>query len=117
MLTDFGKLTRGIFGLVTVLKVDSEEVDGGRCVRGRDGTLCFNAKDRGRACSVNIERIMNEENDWDHNVEEDTAQWPVDCVSRDKVVQVLNEMKMSRTFRCITGVDCCQWGSRNSSDG
>ena len=34
-------------------------------------------------------RIMNEESDWDHNVEGDA----VDCVSREEVVQALNKMK------------------------
>ena len=34
---------------------------------------------------------MNEENDWDHNVEGDAVHGPVDCVSRDKVLQVLQQ--------------------------
>ena len=39
---------------------------------------------------VNFGRItwMNEENDWDHNVE-----GPVVCVRREEVIQVLNEIK------------------------
>ena len=40
-----------------------------------------------------MKRIMNEENDWDHNVEGDAVEVPVNCVSIDKVVQALNEMK------------------------
>ena len=30
-----------------------------------------------------MERILNEENDWDHSVEGDAAGTPVDCVHRD----------------------------------
>ena len=64
-----------------------------------------------------VERIMNEENDWDH-VERDTVEGPVGCVSREEMVQVLNENRKSLwTSEGIIGVDCCQWGSRNSSDG
>ena len=33
-----------------------------------------------------MERIMNEENDWDHNVEGDTVEGPVVRVSREEVV-------------------------------
>ena len=44
------------------------------------------------------ERTMNEENDWDHNIEGDA----VDCLCRDKVVPELNKMDIT----CITGVDC-----------
>ena len=39
------------------------------------------------------ERIMNEENDWDHNVEVDAVECSVDCASREDMVQALNEMK------------------------
>ena len=40
-----------------------------------------------------MERIMKVENDWDHNVEGDVVEGPVVCVSREEVLQVLNEMK------------------------
>ena len=41
-----------------------------------------------------MKRIMNDENDWliMWNVE-----GPVDCVSRDEEVQVLNEMKIRKS--------------------
>ena len=38
-------------------------------------------------------RSMNEENDWDHNVEGDAVEGPVVTVNREKVLQPLNEMK------------------------
>ena len=40
-----------------------------------------------------MERIINEENDWDHNVEGDAVEGPVACVSREEVLQALNEMR------------------------
>ena len=40
-----------------------------------------------------IEMVMNDGNDWDHDVEGDAVEGPVDRVSRDEVVQVLNETK------------------------
>ena len=36
-----------------------------------------------------MERIMNEENDWNHNLG-DTLEGPVVCVSREEVLQALN---------------------------
>ena len=50
-------------------KADSKEVEGGRCMRGRDGRLFFGKKERGKVWKDYMERIMNEENDWDHDVE------------------------------------------------
>ena len=40
-----------------------------------------------------MERIMNEGSDWDDSVEGDAVDDPVVCVSREKVLQSLNEMK------------------------
>ena len=58
-----------------------------------------------------MEMTTNDENGWDHNVEGDAVEGSVVCVSREEVVQVLNEMKIGRetpwTFRSITGVVCC----------
>ena len=39
------------------------------------------------------EIIINEENDWDHNVEGNAVEGPVVCVSRVGMLQALNEMK------------------------
>ena len=43
-----------------------------------------------------MERIMNEENDWDHNVEGYAEEGPVICVSREEVLQALNEIKTGK---------------------
>ena len=43
-----------------------------------------------------MERIMNEENDWDHNGEGDAVESPVVCVSREEMLQALNEMKTGK---------------------
>ena len=43
-----------------------------------------------------MERIMNEENDWVHNVEGDAVEGPVVCVSREEVLQASNEMKTGK---------------------
>ena len=43
-----------------------------------DGKLCFSEKERGNVGENYMEGVMNEENDWDHGVEEDAAEDPVD---------------------------------------
>ena len=43
-----------------------------------------------------MERIMNEENDWEHNVEADAVEGPVVFVSREEVLQAINEMKTGK---------------------
>ena len=62
-------------------------------MRGSDGKLCFSEKERGKVWKNYMEWIMNEENDWDRNVEGDVVEGPVVCVSREEVLQELNVMK------------------------
>ena len=62
-------------------------------MRGSHAKLCFSEKDGGKAWKNYMERIMNEENDWGHNEEGDAIEGPVICVSREEVLQALNENK------------------------
>ena len=55
--------------------------------------MFFSEKERGRVWRDYMEGIMNEENDWDCNVEGDAVEGPIVCVSREEVLQALNEMK------------------------
>ena len=51
---------------------------------------------------------MNEENYWDGNVEGDAVEGLVVCISREEVLQALNDNRKSPwTFTSITTVDCC----------
>ena len=65
-------------------------------MRGSDGKLCFIEKERGKVWKGYMERIMNEKNDWDNNVERDAVEGPVVSVSREKLLQALNEMKTGK---------------------
>ena len=58
-------------------------------MRGSEGKLCFSENERGKVLKDYVERIMNEENDRDRNVEGEL----VVCVSMEEVLQALNEMK------------------------
>ena len=41
-----------------------------------------------------MESIMNEEKDWDHNVEVGAVEGPVESVCRDEVVQASKERRL-----------------------
>ena len=82
-----------VFKLVKSMKKDGKDVEGGRCMRGSDGRLNFSEKDRGRVWKEHMERIMNEENEWDQNVQADLVEGPVERVSREEVVKALGKMK------------------------
>ena len=46
-----------------------------------------------------MDRIMNEENDWDCNVEVDAVEGPVVCVCREEVLEIINEIKTGKALR------------------
>ena len=66
-------------------------------MRGSDERLDFSEKDRGRVWKEHMERIMNEENEWDQNVQADLVEGPVERVSRGEVVKALGKMKAENT--------------------
>ena len=85
-----------MFRIVKGLKTDCIEDEGGRCVKGNDGKLCFSVKERVKVWKDYINRIMNKENDWHYDVEGDAVDHPVVCVCGEKVLQALNEMKRGK---------------------
>ena len=98
-LTELDNSPYVIFMLLKGLKTDSKEIDGGRCMRGSDGKLCFSDNEKGQVWKIYMERIMNEENDFDHNVEGDAVESQVVCVGREEVLQTLNQMKTEENPR------------------
>ena len=81
-----------VFKLVKSMKKDEKDVEGGRCIRGSDGRLSFSEfKDRGKDWKEHMERIMNEENEWDQNVEADLVEGPVERVSQEEVVKAMGK--------------------------
>ena len=95
-LTELQNCPNGMLRLVKGLKTDSKEVEGGRCMRGSDGKLCFGEKERCNVWKDYLERITNEEIDWDHNVEGDTVEGQVVRVSREEVLLALVKMKTGK---------------------
>ena len=67
-------------------------------MRGSDGKVCFSEKERGKVWKDYMERILNEGNVWDQNVEEDAVEGLVVCVNREQVLQALNEMKTEKVL-------------------
>ena len=97
VLTEFKKICpNGMFRLVKTLKKDSKQIEVGRCMRGSDGKLCFSEKERCKVLKDCIERIINEENAWDNNLEGDAVEGPVVCVSKEEVIEALNETKTGK---------------------
>ena len=65
-------------------------------MRGRDNRMNFSEKNRGKVWKEHMERIMNEENEWDQNVMAELMEGPVERVGREEVVKAIKEMKAEK---------------------
>ena len=83
-LTKLNKKTNNIFALVKFMKKDGKDIEGGRCMRGKDGTLGFSEKDRKIIWKNHMEEIMNKENDWDHVTAASIIEGPIKMLPEKK---------------------------------
>ena len=83
-----------VFKFVKSMKRDGKDVEGGRCMRGSDVRLNFSEKDREKVWKEHMERIMNDENEWDQNVKAELVE--VERVSWEEVVKAIREMKVGK---------------------
>ena len=92
-LTKLNKKTNNIFTLVTFMKKDGKDIEGGRCMKGKNGKLDFNEKDRKRIWKNHMEEIVNKENDWDHVTEASMLEGPIKNVTREEMAIAIKVMK------------------------
>ena len=71
------------------MEKEGKNLKGGRCLRGGDGRLGFIVEDRTKIWKEHMEKIMNEENEWDHMVETDVVEEPVEKVARNEIVEAI----------------------------
>ena len=56
-------------------------------MRGNDGTLYLNEKDRAKLCKAHMSEIMNEENEWDQMADTNAVEGPIERVMREDIIE------------------------------
>ena len=85
-----------IFKFVKFMKRDEKDVEGGKWIKGRDGRIGFSQEDRCKIWKEHMEKIMNEENAWDHKVDAAMVEGLVEKVSRKEVREAIRKMKQGK---------------------
>ena len=88
--------SNSVFYFLRRMKKEGKNVEEGRCLRGGDGRLGFIEEDRAKIWKEHMEKIMNEENEWDHMVETDVVEGPVEKVARNEIVEAMQRMKSGK---------------------
>ena len=94
--------------------MEKEGKERGRCLRGRDGHESFIEEDRAKIWKEHMEKIMNEENEWDHVVETDVVEGPVEKVECIKIVESMQMMKSGKATgpsEVSQGDESYKWGN------
>ena len=85
-----------IYKFVKFMKQDGEDVEGEKWIKGRDGRIGFSQEDRCKIWKEHMERIIIEENAWDHKVDAATVEGPVEKVSHEVVREAIRKMKQGK---------------------
>ena len=51
-----------------------------------------------------MEKLMNEENEWDHSISTTVKEGPADCIKMDEVAAALKKMKKNTKPRVCQGL-------------
>jgi hypothetical protein len=75
---------------------DGKDVIGTGYIRNEMGKMCYGERERSEAWKMHMEKVMNEENEWDGEVEADVVQGPIDRVTEGEVMRAIKAMKMGK---------------------
>ena len=81
--------SNSVFYFLRRMKKEGKDVEGGRCLRGGDGRFGFSEEDRAKIWKELMEKIMNEENEWDCMVETDLVEGPLEKVVCNEIVEAI----------------------------
>ena len=80
------------------MKKEGNDVEGERCLRGSNRQLGFLERDRAKIWKELMEKIMNENHEWDHMVETDVVEGPMEKVARNEIVEAIRRMKLGKVI-------------------
>ena len=81
-----------VFKRMKFMRKDGKNINGGGCMKDKDGRLVVSEKDRGKLWKDHMVKIMNVENEWDRLAKADM----VEEVTYEEVMEAMNKMKLGK---------------------
>jgi len=69
------------------------DITGSNCLKGVSGKVVVGEKGIKNSWKEYMEKLMNEENEWDHRISATVKEGPADCVRIDEAAAALKKMK------------------------
>ena len=80
---------------------ERQDITGLNCIKGASGKVIVDDKGIKDSWKEYMEKLMNEENEWDHKILAEVKEGPADCIRMAEVRAVLKKMKRHK--------DCWGW--------
>ena len=74
---------------------ERQDITGLNCIKGASGKVIVDTGIRD-SWKENMEKLMNEENEWDHKISTEVKEGPADSIRMGEVRAVLKKMKKHR---------------------
>ena len=72
---------------------ERQDITGLNCIKGASGKVIVDDKGIKDSWKKYMEKLMNEENEWDHKLSAEVKEGPANCIRLDEVRAALKEMK------------------------
>jgi len=82
-----------IFRMAKQLVKERQDITRSNCLKGVSGKVIVDEKGIKDSWKEYMEKLMNEENEWDHGISAEVKEGPADCIRMGEVVAALKKMK------------------------
>ena len=75
---------------------ERQDITGSNCLKGVSSKVIVNEKGIKDSWKEYMEKLMNEENEWDHGISAEVKEGPADCIRNSEVAAALKKMKSNK---------------------
>jgi len=79
---------------------ERQDITGLNCIKGASGKVIVDDKGIKDSWKEYMEKLMNEEKEWDHNISAEVKEGTADCIRMAEVRAVLKKMKGIKPQNC-----------------
>ena len=89
-----------IFRIAKQVVKERQDIMASNCLKGVSGKVLVDEKEIKDSWKEYMEKLMNEENEWDHRISAGVKEGPADCIRIDEIAAALKKMKRHKAPAC-----------------
>jgi len=88
----------------SITKKERQDITGSNCLKGVSGKVIVDEKEIKDSSTEYMEKLMNEENEWDHRILARIKEGPAGCIRINEVAAALKKMKKRHKALGLSGL-------------